>query len=137
MKSHAKRAIKHLEALGFTQDDAASNPRKGKYVYRHANDPSRPVKVFAGETDTTSTSVMRLADQIAGISTSGPTMPASIRERVRVKQANSKAQREAERRASAARAEKAELAHIDAEKARLAQQHERELRDLMNPGFGQ
>lgn len=136
MKSHAKRAIKHLEALGFRRDETASNPHKGKYVFRHPNAPERPVKVFAGETDSTSTSVMRLGDQIAGISTSGPTMPASIKERVRIKQANSKAQREAERRARAARAEKAEQAHIEAEQLLAAQRHERDLRALMNPGFG-
>jgi hypothetical protein len=136
VKNHAKRAIKHLEALGFVRDETASNPRKGKFVYRHANQPDRPVKVFAGETDTTSISVMRLADQIAGTGHRGPTLPSTIKERARIKKSAEKARREADERA---RAERSELAEREWQ-ARLAadqsQRHQRDIESLMRPGYG-
>lgn len=133
--NRVKRLIRDVEGLGFNYDHDASSPRNGRRVYRHPNAPDEVVRVQDAMSDSGVTMVWRKAQQIAGLSTTG-SAPSSIRERARVKRASEKERRAAEARAREERAQKADAAAAERQRIRDLEQREREMRELMNPGFG-
>lgn len=134
--NRVKRFIKDLEGLGFNYDNDASSPRNGRRVYRHPASPDEVIRVADGMSDSGITMVRRKAEQIAGLTTRENTAPASIRERARIKKSAERERRDAETAARNERASRAEAAHREREAIRAVDRHDREMRDLMNTGFG-
>lgn len=141
MNGHAKQTKSTLEALDFHLDEDASS--RGVWVYWHPNDPSRRVKVFAGMSDIAGRKVRNLAGEIAGMSSAGERIPASIGENAKIHRQSERAAAQAKRAAEAAQREPYQCrADADvAARARAAEiaareRREREIRDLMRPGNG-
>ena len=141
MNGNARRTIDTLVALDFRLDDDASNP--GVRVYWHPNDPTRCVKVFSGISDIAAKKVRNLASEIAGLSSAGERIPASIGETARIKKENERAKKIIETaRANRAREEyqrkadaaKTARAAAQAEAERIARH--RRIAALMQPGNG-
>lgn len=134
--NRVKRFMRDLEGLGFVPDHEASSARKGRHVYRHPNDREQALRVSEQMSDSGITMVRRKAEQIAGLSTSGDTTPSSIKERARIKKRSEKERRDAETQARNERAARAEAVYREREAIELSKRREREMRDLMNPGYG-
>lgn len=131
-----KRLRRDLEGIGFEYDPDASSQRRQVAAYRHANDPDTVLRVSDHMSDSGCTAVWKKAQAIAGLSTSGPTSPATIKERARIRREAERAERDKEARAREARARQ-----VADEQARrdLIELRERQLRDiqgLMQPGYG-
>lgn len=141
MNGHAKRTIDTLIALDFQLDEDHST--RNFRTYWHANDPTRLVKVFGSISEVAARKVRNLAGEIAGMSSAGERIPASVAANARIKRQEERAKRDAEaarlnrereeyqRRADADAARRAE-AYAEAE--RLA--HRRSIASLMQPGLG-
>ena len=141
MNGNARRTIDTLVALDFRLDDDASSP--GVRVYWHPNDPARRVKVFSGISDIAAKKVRNLASEIAGLSSAGERIPASIGETALIKKENERAKKIIETaRANRAREEyqrkadaaKTARAAAQAEAERIARH--RRIAALMQPGNG-
>ena len=134
MNGHAKRAIKMLEALDFRLDNERS--RKGEYYYWHPNQPEQRVKVFAGLTEGASKAIQRKANTIAETGWTGPKTPTSIRARARITRVMAKRERDSDKRARNKREAQAEAEHQQREQLIEATSHQREIEELMQPGYG-
>lgn len=133
MNNHAKRLIRHLEALGFRRDYDAVSPAR---VYRHSNAPDQEIKVFEHMVDNTITAARRRADRIAEAGTSGSSDVVPLKERARITRDKRRAQREADDRARRLRAEAADREHEAKQAAARAEERRRSTEDLMQPGYG-
>lgn len=139
MSTRARRTCQHLEALGFVRDLGLST--RDKYVYRHPNDDSSPLRVFVGLTETTARAIRAKADLIVGLGTAGESPPSSVRDMARVKRAAERARDRMVAEINAARRDPYQRAADDrvirraqAAKAEAAEQHRREVEALMRPG---
>jgi uncharacterized protein YaiL (DUF2058 family) len=133
MNNHARRLMRDLEALGFERDWEAQT--RG-FAFRHPNQPDQVIKVFDAMTDNTITAALRKANKIADTGWSGPRAPQTIKERAKITRQRTKSQRQREDDARRERAEKAER-EAQARDAILARQRrDREIAELMRPGYG-
>lgn len=140
MNNRIRRAQKDLEALGFYRD--YDTPSSGM-VYRHPNQPGEHVKLHPMMSDSGVTAVMRLANKIADTGWSGPRQPQRIKERAQILRhtaATMRAAEDAERQKRAEAAEAGWAARVarEQEVTRILadRRHDREIRTLMQPGFG-
>jgi len=142
---HCKRTRQTLEALDFRLDEDLSH--RGVWVYWHPNSPDQRVKVFGSLSEIAAKKVRNRADEIVGMSSAGERIPANVRKNARIKRQSArmaeqaKREREAREREPIQRAadHQAELQRIAREQAQQIiqrQRHDRELRDLMSPGYG-
>lgn len=92
MKGHVRRAIQVAETLDFRIDEDASH--HGTRVYWHPNAPEERIKLFSGASEPACIAFIRKANQIAETGWSGPTMPRTIAERVRTRQAEDRLKRQ-------------------------------------------
>ena len=124
MNGNARRTIDTLIALDFRLDEDASS--KGLHVYYHTNDPGRRVKVFSGISDVAAKKARNLAGEIAGMSSVGESIPASIGHVARIKKENDRAKKAiADARVNREREEfqrKADAAKMERERAALEEQ---------------
>lgn len=134
MNKHAKRLRQELETLGFQRDH--DHPSKKARVYRHPNQPDQVIKVFDAMNDNSITAASRKANKIADTGWSGPRQPATIKERARVTRRRRTAYERKEQAERDARAAAAEREYERQQRARRAALRQREIRDLMQPGFG-
>lgn len=132
MKGHVKRAIELLESVGFELDTDASH--FGNRVYRHANSPDEPLKIFSGASEPACITVMHKAQRIADTGWSGPAMPRTIGERNREQKAQKKRRVQREIREHAERGAKAEEHYQSWQAIEAADRHRREIERLMMPG---
>ncbi len=131
---HARAAQKKIEAIGFIRDPEAS--AGGRWVYRHPIDPERPVKIWSGMSEAAARKVTILADDIAGLSSHGESMPKTIGERAKIKRKERKRAevREAEQRArSRTPFDQAAELRDALTKAEARDRESREIRSLMRP----
>ena len=136
LNHHAKELRNLLEALDFRYDEKESQRRGCGSYYHHHADPDQYIKVFGRITPMAARTAMDKARQIAGLSAVGKPASAAIKENARIKRELAKEKRakdvaEREARANAAGERRAEIAR-EIERAN----HDREIRGLMNPGFG-
>lgn len=94
MKTYVRRAIDTVDALGFEYDATRSDPTRRSRVYVHPNDPEQPIKIWEGASEAYCVTIIRRANQIAGLGTVGPKLPTSIRERHRAQREAAKARDE-------------------------------------------
>ncbi len=139
MNGNARRTIDVLRTLDFQLDEDASS--RGVRVYWHTNAPDRRIKVFSGISEIAAIKARNLASELAGMSSAGEHVPASIRENARIKRAEAKSKRQAEAARHAAElAPFQQAADERAKRAALArqieadEQHRREVEQLMMPG---
>ena len=133
MKGHVKRAIEVLESVGFELDTEASH--HGTRVYRHANSPDEPLKIFSGASEPACITVMRKAQKIADTGWSGPAMPRTIGERIIELRRQKKIANDAAKRAYSERAARAEERYRDWRAVEAADSHRRQIERLMMPGL--
>lgn len=136
MNNRIKRLRRDLEGLGFEYDHDASSERRGVAAYRHANDPDQVLRISQHMSDSGCTAVWKKAQQIAGLSTSGSTSPASIKERARITREQEKAERVKAAVAANMRAAEAERRRRAQDNAERAERNRRSIEDLMQPGYG-
>ena len=94
MNGHAKRTIDTLIALDFQLDEDHST--RNFRTYWHANDPTRRVKVFGSISEVAARKVRNLAGEIAGMSSAGERIPASVAANARIKRQEERAKKDAE-----------------------------------------
>ena len=136
MNNRIKRLLRDLEGIGFEYDHDASSQRRQVNAYRHANDPEQILRVSEHMSDSGCTAVWKKAQQIAGLSTSGSTSPASIKERARIRRAAERAEHEKQLRAREERAAEKERETHSRSGAVNADRRRGEIEDLMQPGYG-
>ena len=138
MNGHARRCRDALQALGFVEDiEITDKHSNGKTYYTHPLAPSEPLSLYNRMTEQVSRIVIDRARMIAGMEPTGAKRRSEqIRERQK-RQREQRAAREARERAAVEqRAESAAVGVALREATRLRDARVRELRDLMQPGYG-
>lgn len=131
MKSHVKRTLDVLEALGFSREDDQFGRRK--WTFRHAYDADAVLKVWEGQSEAACIAVQQKAHAIAETGTSGPSMPKGVGRRKRGKAA---APRPTVMDLAAADRLAARESALQARQSARAARRFGEIRSLMQQGFG-
>lgn len=129
MKGHVKRTLEVLEALGFTREDDMFGRRK--WTFHHSFAPDEQLKVWEGQSEAACIAVQQKAHAISETGSSGPSMPKTVgRRKHRVKAASS-----GPTIMELARQDR-EAARKKRDAARSEARHDREIKSLMQPGWG-
>ena len=94
MKTYIRNTYQELEALGFQYDADASEI--GKRAYRHPYEPDTLLKLWDGASQSACITILRKANEIAGLSQHGPKMPTTLKERAALARSEQRARRNAE-----------------------------------------
>ena len=134
MNHHARRLARDLEALGFNR--APDLDTRTGQAWVHPNAPDEVLKVSDHMSDNGITAVTRKANRIADTGWAGPRNPATIRERATIRRRRETAHEAKVRAEREQRAAEAEAKHQAAQAARDSARRDREIRQLMQPGYG-
>lgn len=119
MKTYIRNTYQELEALGFEYDPDESN--FGKRAYRHPYEPDTVLKLWDRASQSACIAILRKANHIAGLGSSGPKLPSTLKERVTLERAEARARRNRERLAYEDRV--ANLASLESGEERRLQLH--------------